>query len=445
MAEVIEPAVTINTAEAEPCGTVTVVGTEAAVGLEVESETIAPPVPAAEVRVTVPVPDWPPTIVLGLTEMALSAAGGGLTVIPELALTPEYDAVSVAEVEELTVPAVTVNVVEVEPLGTVTVDGTLAAVVLELESETITPPVPAADESVTVPVPDWPLTIVPGLTEIALRTTGTGSTVTANVAEEPDSEAVSVAGVGAFIAPAVTVKLPELDPCETMTVAGTVAALVLELESDTTTPPLPAGALRLTMPAADWPLMIVPGLTETLLSTAVGGLMVTPNVALTPEYDAVKVAVVEELTVPAVTVNVAEVEPAGTVTLDGTVAAVVLELESEIATPPVAAAEVRVTVPVADWPLMIVPGLTETLLSTAVGGLMVTPNVAFTPEYDAVKVAGVEELTVPAVTVNVAEVEPAGTVTLDGTVAAVVLELDSDTATPPVPAAEVRVTVPVPD
>ena len=40
----------------------------------------------------------------------------------------------------------------------------------------------------------------------------------------------------------------------------------------------------------------------------------------------------------------------------------------------------------------------------------------------------------PVLTVNVAEVEPCGTVTLEGTLAAVVLELESATATPPVPA-----------
>ena len=83
---------------------------------------------------------------------------------------------------------------------------------------------------------------------------------------------------------------------------------------------------------------------------------------------------------PAVTVNVAEVEPCRIVTLDGTLAAVLLELESETATPPVPAAEVRLTVPVPAWLLTIVLGLTETPLKAAAGGLIVTPNVLLTPE-----------------------------------------------------------------
>ena len=88
--------------------------------------------------------------------------------------------------ELLTLPALTAKVVEVDPCGTVTLDGTLAAVVLELESETATPPVPAADVRVTVPVPDWPPVIVVGLTEIPLRAGGGGFTVTPNVALAPE-------------------------------------------------------------------------------------------------------------------------------------------------------------------------------------------------------------------------------------------------------------------
>ena len=83
---------------------------------------------------------------------------------------------------------------------------------------------------------------------------------------------------------------------------------------------------------------------------------------------------------PAVTVNVADVDPAATVTLAGTLAAVVLELERVTTTPPVPAAEVRLTVPVPVWLLMIMLGLTETLLKAAAGGLMVIPNVLLTLE-----------------------------------------------------------------
>ena len=52
------------------------------------------------------------------------------------------------------VPVLTMNVVDVDPCGMVTLDGTLAALLLELESETDTPPLPAAAVRLTVPVPD---------------------------------------------------------------------------------------------------------------------------------------------------------------------------------------------------------------------------------------------------------------------------------------------------
>ena len=67
------PAVTVNVAEVcEPCRNWSrSTGTLAAMRLELESVTVAPPVPAAAVRLTVPVPVWPLTIVLGLTETLL--------------------------------------------------------------------------------------------------------------------------------------------------------------------------------------------------------------------------------------------------------------------------------------------------------------------------------------------------------------------------------------
>ena len=81
------PVVTVNVTEVAPCGTVTEAGTLAAEVFELESDTTAPPEGAASVRVTVPVPDWPLTIVLGLTERLWSAAATGFTVIPAVLLT----------------------------------------------------------------------------------------------------------------------------------------------------------------------------------------------------------------------------------------------------------------------------------------------------------------------------------------------------------------------
>lgn len=88
---------------------------------------------------------------------------------------------------------------------------------------------------------------------------------------------------------------------------------------------------------------------------------------------------VEALTVPAVNVKVAEVEPCGIVTLDGTIAAA-LELESDTDAPPVPAADVRVMVPVADWPLTIVMGLTVMPLNAGAGGFTMTLKTAVAPE-----------------------------------------------------------------
>ena len=83
--------------------------------------------------------------------------------------------------------------------------------------------------------------------------------------------------------PAVTGKVAEAEPCEIVTVEGTLAALEFELDRATAMPPLPAAAVRLTVPVPDWPLVIEAGLTETLLRVGGGGLIVIPNVALEPE------------------------------------------------------------------------------------------------------------------------------------------------------------------
>ena len=84
---------------------------------------------------------------------------------------------------------------------------------------------------------------------------------------------------------------------------------------------------------------------------------------------------------PAVTENVADVAPFGTVTEEGMLAADGLELPSITTAPPLGAAEVRTTVAVADWPLISEAVLRVSLLGVTVwdGGVTVTLNVALTP------------------------------------------------------------------
>ena len=142
------PAVTVKVAEVAPCGTVTLDGTPAALVFELDSDTTAPPDGAADVNVTVPVPVCPLTIVLGLTVMPLNAAGGGLTVRPNVSLIPPYDTVRVTDVGLVTTPAPTENVAELAPCGTATLDGVVADPDEELMA-IVNPPLGAADVSVT--------------------------------------------------------------------------------------------------------------------------------------------------------------------------------------------------------------------------------------------------------------------------------------------------------
>jgi hypothetical protein len=68
----------------------------------------------------------------------------------------------VTAVDAVTALVLTVNVALVAPAATVTLEGTLAAAVLLLESATCTPPAGAAPLNVTVPVEDCvpPITLV---------------------------------------------------------------------------------------------------------------------------------------------------------------------------------------------------------------------------------------------------------------------------------------------
>ncbi|HQQ76691.1 MAG TPA: hypothetical protein PLB01_05005 [Thermoanaerobaculia bacterium] len=130
------------------------------------------------------------------------------------------------------------------------------------------------------------------------------------------------------------------------------------------------------------------------------------------------------------TVKVAEGAPPDTTMLEGTVARAVFELVRVTVVPPVGAAPLRVTVPVEVEDPNTVVGLRVRVYGIALAEV-VSATVLFVPAFEAVIV---DEPVVAAVRVaatNVANVAPAGTVTLDGTVALVVAELVSVTTVPP--------------
>jgi hypothetical protein len=157
----------------------------------------------------------------------------------------------------------------------------------------------------------------------------------------------------------------------------------------------------------------------------------------------VTVSVVAAVTALVVIVNVADVAPAATVTLAGTVPTVVDDDANVTTAPPVGAARVRVTVPVTNTPPVAAETFVVTVEMAAAGGVTVTIAVPVDPLVDAVIVAFVLATTVPAVTVNVAVRAPAATVMETGTLATAALLDESVTTFPPTGALIESVTVPV--
>ena len=95
----------------------------------------------------------------------------------------------VTVVEAATALVLTVNVALVPPAATVTLEGTLAAVVLLLESVTCAPPSGAAALKVTVPVEEFPPATLVGFSDREERETD---------ARAEDSSKCKTAGLGSF-------------------------------------------------------------------------------------------------------------------------------------------------------------------------------------------------------------------------------------------------------
>ena len=247
----------------------------------------------------------------------------------------------------------------------------------------------------------------------------------------------------------LTVNDALLAPAGMSTLEGTLAAPLL-LDRVTCTPPAGAGALRVTVPLEDCrPPTTLVGLSVSEVSVGSGkgvGFTVSDADRVTPPKVPMMVTAVDVKTGLVLTVNVALVAPAGTITLAGTRAAEVLLLDSATCAPPAGAGPLNVTVPVDEFPPTTLVGFNVNEEGVGAGegtGVTVSEADTPTPPYAAEIATAVDALTTLVLTANVALVAPAATVTLAGVLATAVLLLDSITCAPPVGAGPLNVTVPV--
>src|SRR5438477_6323099 len=123
-----EVVLTVRVAVFDPAATVTLAGTEAEDGFELESVTTAPPAGALAVSVTVPVEVVPPRTLAGLSVTDESAAAGcGVTVSGAVFVVPLYEPEIMTFCVDETADVVTGNVIDVTPCPIVTLAGTDAA------------------------------------------------------------------------------------------------------------------------------------------------------------------------------------------------------------------------------------------------------------------------------------------------------------------------------
>ena len=108
----------------------------------------------------------------------------------------------------------------------------------------------------------------------------------------PPAIAVIVTGVEVVTALVAIAKVALVAPCANDTLAGTVAAAVLLLDSETTKPPAGAGDVSVTVPCDEAPPVTLAGFTATVQSDAAAdGVTVRSAVRETPFAEAVMVVV----------------------------------------------------------------------------------------------------------------------------------------------------------
>jgi hypothetical protein len=399
----------LNFADVAPSGTMTL-AEGVADASELFSLTTAPPTGAGPFRYTVFAEELaPPAKVVGYK--VINDTATGFTVIAAVFVTPPHAAEIVTAVVAATFVVVIVNFIEVAPAGTTTVAGT-AADGSELLKATTMPAGGAGAFRYTALADDG----TPPTNAVGYKSsdeTKTGFSVRVAVFVTPPYAAEMVTLTGAATLAVVILKLAEVAPAETMTLAGT-AADASELFSVTTAPVDGAGPFRLTVFAVDvTPPMTAVGYRMTDVNPT--GFTVIGAVFVTPPHAAEIVAAVVAPTLLVVIVNFTDVAPAGTVTVAGT-AADGSELLNVTTAPLDGAGPFRYTALEDDGtPPTNAVGYNSRDASAT--GLSVRIAVFLTPPYAAEIVTVFDEATLVVLMPNVAEVAPATMFTLAGTVA----------------------------
>ncbi len=253
-------------------------------------------------------------------------------------LPPPPLAEMVTLVEALTALVVTVNPALVAPAGTVTPAGTVATAVLLLDSVTASPPLGAAADSNTVACEVPPPVRVAGFSTSEV-TDGPaepgGTTVRTAVLLTPAPVAVIVTFVVVLTTVVWMLKPPVVEPWGTVTVAGTVATLVLLLVRKICVSVGAAEPIVTTPVEPEVELPVVAGLSVSEAG-AICGVSVSWDCKDTPFAEAVMTTDVFDVTALVGRLRTADGLPACTVTEAGGVAAGEL-LERLTTSPPVGA------------------------------------------------------------------------------------------------------------
>jgi hypothetical protein len=238
-----------------------------------------------------------------------------------------------------------------------------------------------------------------------------------------------------FTVDVATVKVAVVAPDATNTVTGVVTDFEL-LVILMVIPAAGAGPLRVTVTVDDCPPLTLEGFrvnSDSVAASTVKGAISDPDAVIATTWASILLA-----TGTVDTLNVTEVDPAGTNTLEMTLTSGLTQANDTLK-PPLGAGELILKVPVTPLPPVTTPALRVTLVR--IGAVIESDFDAVVDPTEALIVAVASHDTGTVEISKFADSFPGGTVIDDGTEAASLEEL-SDTTTPAAPALAERITVP---